>query len=108
MHQLPATLNAVDGGNRRDDGGWNDPRRTARERATQHSAGPHHVRGEAAPLVAAGRQTIAADPAITLDYFEIVDPETLEAMTVITKPALAAVAVFIGNTRLIDNALLEP
>ncbi len=29
-------------------------------------------------LIEAGRQTFARDPAVRLDYFEIVDPETLD------------------------------
>jgi len=43
-----------------------------------------------------------------LDYFEIVDPETLEPVDAVNKRVLVAVAAFVGNTRLIDNILLEP
>jgi len=67
-----------------------------------------HGEHSAEKLISTAKSELTAESVIKLDYFEIVDPETLEAMTVITKPALAAVAVFIGNTRLIDNALLEP
>jgi len=59
-------------------------------------------------LISTAKSELSEERGIKLDYFEIVAPETLEAMIVITKPALAAVAVFIGNTRLIDNVLLEP
>jgi pantoate--beta-alanine ligase len=57
-------------------------------------------------LIAVGKQIVAQEPAARLDYFEIVDPVTLDPMQKLTSPALVAVAVFIGNTRLIDNILL--
>ena len=57
-------------------------------------------------LIAVGKQIVAQVPAARLDYFEIVDPVTLDPMQELTSPALVAVSVFIGNTRLIDNILL--
>jgi pantoate--beta-alanine ligase len=57
-------------------------------------------------LIAVGKQIVAQEPAARLDYFEIVDPVTLDPMQELTSPALVAVSVFIGNTRLIDNILL--
>ncbi|WP_320046652.1 pantoate--beta-alanine ligase [uncultured Ilyobacter sp.] len=41
-----------------------------------------------------------------IDYFEIVDPNTLEKIDVVKEKALAATAVFIGKTRLIDNMII--
>jgi pantoate--beta-alanine ligase len=63
---------------------------------------------EAAKLIAAAAREFVGEPGVRLDYFEIVDPDTLEPEPRIRKPALAAVAAFVGNTRLIDNVLLEP
>jgi pantoate--beta-alanine ligase len=41
-----------------------------------------------------------------IDYIEIVDPETLEPLdTLLNKPFLVALAIFVGNTRLIDNKI---
>jgi pantoate--beta-alanine ligase len=57
-------------------------------------------------LITVGKQIVAQEPAARLDYFEIVDPVTLDPMQELTSPALVAVGVFIGNTRLIDNILL--
>jgi pantoate--beta-alanine ligase len=57
-------------------------------------------------LIAVGKQIVAQEPAARLDYFEIVNPVTLDPMQELTSPALVAVGVFIGNTRLIDNILL--
>ncbi|HUW84244.1 MAG TPA: pantoate--beta-alanine ligase [Phycisphaerae bacterium] len=42
-----------------------------------------------------------------IDYVSIVDPETLQALQRVTGPALVAVAVRIGSTRLIDNLLVD-
>jgi pantoate--beta-alanine ligase len=57
-------------------------------------------------LAQAGRAEIASEPAARLDYFEIVNPDTLEAVPQITSRALVAVAAFVGKTRLIDNVVL--
>lgn len=43
-----------------------------------------------------------------VDYVEIVDADSLEQVTWIEKPVLVATAVYIGNTRLIDNFTYEP
>jgi pantoate--beta-alanine ligase len=59
-------------------------------------------------LVAAGKGAFSQEPSARLEYFEIVDPETLEPVVEIERPALAAVAGFVGTTRLIDNVVLEP
>lgn len=59
-----------------------------------------------AALIESGKQVLAQEPAVRLDYLEIVDPDTLDPMEAITRPALVAVAGFAGTTRLIDNVLL--
>ena len=65
-------------------------------------------RGERNPnvLIEAGKQVIAEEAGAKLDYFEIVDHDTLEAVEEITRGALVAVAAWIGSTRLIDNLLI--
>jgi pantoate--beta-alanine ligase len=63
---------------------------------------------ETTTLIAAAKAEFVTAPGVRLDYFEIVDPDTLEPEPMIQKPALAAVAAFVGNTRLIDNILLGP
>ena len=57
-------------------------------------------------LRSTGLAAIASEPAAKLDYFEIIDPDTLEPVENITRGALVAVAASFGNTRLIDNLLL--
>ncbi|QOX63722.1 pantoate--beta-alanine ligase [Anoxybacterium hadale] len=49
------------------------------------------------------RDTIQGEKLARLDYAEIVDLQTLKPVEVIRAPALVAAAVYIGNTRLIDN-----
>jgi pantoate--beta-alanine ligase len=61
----------------------------------------------AARLVAAGREEFAAESSVLLDYFEIVDPDTLDPVEDVYGGALVAVAAFVGNTRLIDNIVLS-
>lgn len=58
-------------------------------------------------LIAAGKQVIEQEPAVRLDYFEVVDPDTLEPVSDAGKGALVAVAAHVGTTRLIDNLLIE-
>jgi pantoate--beta-alanine ligase len=60
----------------------------------------------AAKLIAAGRHEFVAMPAVKLDYFEVVNPDTLDPVAEISSGALVAVAAYVGTTRLIDNILL--
>ena len=66
------------------------------------------ARGErdAAKLVEIGKQVIAEEPGARLDYFAIVDADTLDPIADVTYGALVAVAAYVGTTRLIDNILL--
>jgi pantoate--beta-alanine ligase len=65
---------------------------------------------DVAKLAAVGRAEFSGEAvvqsAVRLDYFEIVDPQTLDAVEDISGGALVAVAAFVGSTRLIDNLLL--
>jgi pantoate--beta-alanine ligase len=61
---------------------------------------------DARRLTAAGNQILGQEPSARLDYLEIVDPDTLEAVNSIENPALVAIAAFVGATRLIDNVVL--
>jgi len=63
---------------------------------------------DSAKLIAAGEQEFAKEPAARLDYFDVVDPDSLESIRAISKRALIAVAAYVGNTRLIDNILVDP
>src|SRR5271155_213412 len=62
---------------------------------------------KAAVLIAAAKRVFAEEPAVALDYFEIVDPHTLDPIENISQATLVAVAAYVGSTRLIDNLVLE-
>jgi pantoate--beta-alanine ligase len=62
---------------------------------------------EAGKLIAAGREMFAQEPSVRVDYFEVVNPDTLEAVDDILAGALIAVAAYVGTTRLIDNVVLK-
>jgi pantoate--beta-alanine ligase len=53
-------------------------------------------------------QVLSADARMRLEYFEIVDPEELQPVTEIAGPVLVATAVWLGETRLIDNVVAVP
>lgn len=65
-------------------------------------AGEH----SSAKLAAAGRHEMASEKDVSLDYFEIVDPETLDPVESVVDGALAAVAAYVGSARLIDNLVI--
>ncbi len=60
----------------------------------------------AATLIAAGRELLAAEHTVRIDYIELVEWSTLEPLKTATSGSLFAVAAYIGSTRLIDNAIL--
>jgi len=67
-----------------------------------------HAKGEKAceRLLTAGREVIAAELLAKLDYYELVNWDTLEPLNEASTGALVAVAAWVGNTRLIDNCVL--
>ncbi len=65
-------------------------------------------RADARELCARARRNLRAEPLLRLDYFEIVDPDSLQPMDRIDRPVRIAVAAFLGSTRLIDNLPASP
>ncbi|MSR51974.1 MAG: pantoate--beta-alanine ligase [Gemmataceae bacterium] len=83
-----------------------------------HATCLHRALVAAENLVANGERSIVAlqstlagiiqgTPGAQLDYAEIRDADTLDVMTALDRPALVALAVYFGSTRLIDNTLLN-
>jgi pantoate--beta-alanine ligase len=62
---------------------------------------------DAAALAAVIRAEIEASHPTRIDYIEIVSQARLEPVTRVEEPAVFAVAVFYGTTRLIDNELVD-
>ena len=60
----------------------------------------------AAALVLAARAPIAAQPLARIDYLELRDADDLTPIEAVARPAVLAMAVFFGKTRLIDNRVL--
>jgi len=59
-----------------------------------------------AALAEKAMSALAEEPAVRLDYFAIVDPDTLGTVAEARPGTLVAVAAFVGVTRLIDNVVL--
>jgi pantoate--beta-alanine ligase len=51
---------------------------------------------------------IPADERLRLEYLQLVDPEDFQPVTRVTGPVIAAGALWVGNTRLIDNIRCTP
>ena len=67
------------------------------------------ARGESkrATLLAAARAELNAEQRASVDYLDLVDPETLEDLTVCTPRGLLLLAARVGGTRLLDNLILD-
>ncbi|MCK4660913.1 MAG: pantoate--beta-alanine ligase [Phycisphaerae bacterium] len=66
-----------------------------------------HGQREVPQLIAHVRERIAQAGPVQIEYVEVVDPETLEALEVIDQPARMCVAAKYGSVRLIDNMPLD-
>ena len=58
-------------------------------------------------LKAAMRERIDKEPSARIDYVEIARPDTLEPAEKVRSGDVVLVAVYVGQTRLIDNAILD-
>ena len=74
--------------------------RLAEERLTQGER-------QGARLAATLRDFISQEPLARIDYVAMCDPDTLREVEQIAGTVLVALAVYIGQTRLIDNAVLR-
>lgn len=61
---------------------------------------------DARKLAEIGTRVIASEPGAKLDYFAIVDSDTLDSVAQVSRGTLVAVAAWVGTTRLIDNVVL--
>ena len=50
---------------------------------------------------------IESEPLAKIDYVKLVDLATMQQIPALDRPALCAIAVYIGKTRLIDNFFTE-
>jgi pantoate--beta-alanine ligase len=66
-----------------------------------------HGTRDALSIQSTMQKIFAAEPLAALDYAEIVDADTFEPVTRISRPAYILIAATIGKTRLIDNLYIE-
>jgi pantoate--beta-alanine ligase len=71
--------------------------------AARYQSGERHANSLQAEI----QRALNAEPLVTPQYAAIVDAETLEPIERVTNAAVALVAAKVGNTRLIDNVLLQ-
>jgi pantoate--beta-alanine ligase len=77
--------------------------RALRQASEAYEQGEHN----ATRLTELVRATIGKEPLARIDYVSVNDADTLEKLEKIgERPALISLAVFIGNTRLIDNVVV--
>jgi pantoate--beta-alanine ligase len=69
--------------------------------AVAGGAGPHEAKRRAV-------ESIHADERLRLEYLELVDPRTFQPVESVAGPVVAAGALWVGKTRLIDNVLCTP
>jgi pantoate--beta-alanine ligase len=63
---------------------------------------------DALRLQAVMRRALESEPLVSTDYAEIVDAESFEPITRLSRECYALLAVFVGATRLLDNMLIRP
>jgi pantoate--beta-alanine ligase len=73
----------------------------ARQAVASGATGAESVKRSAA-------RAIPADERLRLEYLELVDPWTFQPVERVTGPVVAAGALWVGSTRLIDNVLCTP
>ena len=61
---------------------------------------------EAGALLACVRHTLEADKLLKIEYVSLCDPRTLLDVDQVSSPTRLAIAVWIGDVRLIDNCLV--
>ena len=61
---------------------------------------------DAARIVGCVREELKGDPSLYVEYVEVKDASELSALKTIERPAVLALAVRVGKTRLIDNVIL--
>jgi pantoate--beta-alanine ligase len=64
--------------------------------------------GDVAQVEAAARQVIEDEHAVRLEYLQIVEPREMQPVDRIDGPVIAAGAIWVGSTRLIDNVICVP
>lgn len=62
---------------------------------------------DTASVIQAMKENIETEPLARIDYIEAVDADSMQPITKFDRPAMLAMAIYIGKTRLIDNTLID-
>lgn len=79
---------------------------TALSRALRAGAAAAEADAAVAPVLSRMRDSLAEETRVEVEYLEIVDPRTLEAVPRIVPGSVAVLACHVGPVRLIDNLVL--
>ena len=79
---------------------------TALSRALAAGAAAAEADAAVAPVLSRMRDSLAEETGVEVEYLEIVDPRTLEAVPRIVPGSVAVLACHVGPVRLIDNLVL--
>ena len=89
-----------------------DPRARVRARALSaalRAAAQLAVSGERDPArLCATAEAVLEQAGVRSEYVELADPDTLQPVSELDRPALLAIAARVGGVRLIDNVILRP
>jgi pantoate--beta-alanine ligase len=66
----------------------------------------HKGQASAAAVIAAGREVLEQEPAVSLQYLEVVSAQTFDPVDRVSSGALVVVAAHVGSVRLIDNIIV--
>ncbi len=58
-------------------------------------------------LLKSAQAVLTTEPAVTLDYLELVHPDTLEPLQTVNTVGMMAIAAQVGKARLLDNTVLQ-
>ena len=67
----------------------------------------HEGQNDGFELITEMRQMLIDGGVTSVDYVAIADPQTLDTAEFVTLPAVALIAAYVGETRLIDNRIIQ-
>jgi len=66
-----------------------------------------HGKRQASTILRAVQETVTREGGVRVEYISLCHPETLEEVSEVSGPTLLALAVWVGDVRLIDNRVIQ-